>query len=543
TPLDFDRVKTWMRFCDEGHSLCNLERPAAIPGLPVLRLIDVVFNNLVEVTDVPSYFALSYVWGSVPNFRLTTANKPRLLKPGAFYEAWELLPLTIRDAITLTKGLGGRYLWIDSLCLLQNYEDDLSQGVNVMDHIFEQSQLTIVGACGHNANAGLVGLLGSDRKEEQLVTEVRPGLYMGAYYSLDSYLRHSVYETRAWTFQEHLLCRKVLYFVADRVFFRCRRSEWSEICDDKPDLPIPTYQILESAMHSQQPRKRMQLSWPLSDYASILPEYTKRALTADNDALRALAGIMRRVSDKLQCPMLGGLPTRALDQFLLFFGKNLRRRPGFPSYSWAGWHGEVRIEMEPEYNLDKWLASGHWIVWYQRDVNGTETAVWGGDDKLAGFDHRPPFSSEAVVLPSAERIPKSGRWGNFINPRPYPVLRFWSASVWFKLHDMDALAGTGQLQNNKGHACGSVALDGAEDTTLFDSGDPVELVLLSEANYIKPRIRDVSFGFWAARGFYHVMIVEWKDGIAERRGLGTVQRNEIGNGFPPGPVWKEFTLG
>ena len=344
-------------------------------------------------------------------------------------------------------------------------------------------------------------------------------------------------------FQEHLLSRRVLYFVADRVFFRCRRSEWSEICEDKPDLPIPTYQILESALYRQQPRKRMQLSTPLSDYASILPEYTKRALTAENDALRALAGIMRRVSDKLQYPMLEGLPTRALDQFLLFFGNNLRRRPGFPSYSWAGWHGEVRIEMERQYNLENWLKFGNWIVWYQRDVSGVEIPVWAGDGKLEGFDRRPPFNSEAIILPSAERIPRPGMWATFTNPRPYPVLRFWSASVWFKIRDMDVLANRGQLLNNKGQVCGSIALDGAEETTLFDRGYPVELVLLSEANYLKPESRVLASRSWAARKFYHVMIVEWRDEVVERRGLGTVQKDEICNGFPPGPVWKEFTLG
>jgi len=41
-----------------------------------------------------------------------------------------------------------------------------------MDCIFEQSKLTIVGACGHDANAGLVGLHNSDREEEGLVVEV-----------------------------------------------------------------------------------------------------------------------------------------------------------------------------------------------------------------------------------------------------------------------------------------------------------------------------------------------------------------------------------
>ncbi|KAK0654944.1 hypothetical protein B0T16DRAFT_450691 [Cercophora newfieldiana] len=52
-------------------------------------------------------------------------------------------------------------------------------------------------ACGHDANASLVGIHRADRKEEDIVTEVRPGVFMGAYFDLDASLDHSVYASRA----------------------------------------------------------------------------------------------------------------------------------------------------------------------------------------------------------------------------------------------------------------------------------------------------------------------------------------------------------
>jgi len=77
-----------------------------------------------------NYTALSYVWGAVPHIRLTKANRAKLLEPGCLQAAGITpLPKTIDDAITLTRLLGRRYLWVDSLCLLQNDRDDMDRGV------------------------------------------------------------------------------------------------------------------------------------------------------------------------------------------------------------------------------------------------------------------------------------------------------------------------------------------------------------------------------------------------------------------------------
>lgn len=90
---------------------------------------------MVEVQEYRPYVALSYVWGAVSNFRLTKSNLAPLLVPGTIGEVFSTLPKTICDAITLCIRLGVQYLWVDALCLLQNDEEDLEQGINVMDRI------------------------------------------------------------------------------------------------------------------------------------------------------------------------------------------------------------------------------------------------------------------------------------------------------------------------------------------------------------------------------------------------------------------------
>jgi hypothetical protein len=207
--LDFGMVSRWLEHCATSHHkdsgcLLPVGDPVAsiFPGLQVLRLVDVSEGQmcLVEKADrVPHYIALSYVWGEVANFRLTRANRPALMAHGALSRVWMSLPATIRDAITLTQKLGARYLWVDSLCLLQNDSDDLDRGVAVMDHIYERAWLTVVAACGHDANAGLPGVQPGSRTEQRLVREVNPGLFVGAFIAPSHLLQTSVYSTRAWT--------------------------------------------------------------------------------------------------------------------------------------------------------------------------------------------------------------------------------------------------------------------------------------------------------------------------------------------------------
>jgi hypothetical protein len=201
--LEVSQITLWLLACETTHSEdCALSPAAfseAFPGLDKIRLIDVEQGCLVEFKDHCPYIALSYVWGTVSGFRLTTSNRSKLSVPGGVTDAWDMLPRTIVDAITLCRKLNCRYLWVDALCLVQNDARELEQGINVMDQIYERSRLTIVAACGHDANAGLPGVRDGSRKDTVIATQVIPGTHLGLYLGLDRLLDRSVYYSRAWT--------------------------------------------------------------------------------------------------------------------------------------------------------------------------------------------------------------------------------------------------------------------------------------------------------------------------------------------------------
>ncbi|KAM0426344.1 hypothetical protein ACHAPT_008385 [Fusarium lateritium] len=535
--LDISRVSRWMSECSDRHgdncALSSASFDTAFPGLQVLRLVDVKRNCLVEVQDCVPYVALSYIWGAVSSFRLTKSNLSQLLIPGTIERI--RLPRTIYDAITLCRRLDLQYLWVDALCLLQNDNEDLERGVNVMDRIYERSWLTVVAACGSDANAGLPGVQFGSRRASEPTVEVAPGIRMGLHTSMDQLFTSSAYNSRGWTLQEHLLSRRGLYFLHDKVFFRCSSNEFSESCTDHTLLvtPFASYSSLMPRVASMEA--------PLKDYSLVLMHYTERALTNQDDALRAMAGIIRRVSDRVKYPFIQGLPTGALDCFIIFLAYNctLHRRSGFPSYSWCGWRGQIVVLMAKDVN--EWLTES-WIVWYKRDQSGVSTLVWdpaanesfpAHDASYIGYRHRSAFHSPVPLgFPTTRTAPS--------NPIPvtlqlpaYPVLQFWTLAVYLKLSKLDVFNGRCRPKGKSGDICGVLTLDGFEAMDISPD-EPLEVVLLS------PRHDESPIG---PGEYYNAMLLEYNGGVAERRGIGFISQDMIKESFPPGPVWKEVVLG
>ena len=62
---------------------------------------------------------------------------------------------TISNSIEATGMIGARYLWVDSLCILQDDEEEKLAQIQKMDKIYTNSLLTIVAASGTHADAGL----------------------------------------------------------------------------------------------------------------------------------------------------------------------------------------------------------------------------------------------------------------------------------------------------------------------------------------------------------------------------------------------------
>lgn len=200
TSIDIKLVKKWMKLCQRWHgedcqqlSTSNWEFPSNF------RVVDAWTRCVVDAPSTCKYLALSYVWGRVEVFKLTTNNLDELQTAGGLKNVWQNLPNTIRDAIALTSSLSIRYIWIDSLCILQDDDKDKSSLIPYMHLIYDRAFMTIVAGNGKDAEGGLSGFGTNSRAREQMVEEIRPGLRIICPKHVVDTLDQSIYESRAWT--------------------------------------------------------------------------------------------------------------------------------------------------------------------------------------------------------------------------------------------------------------------------------------------------------------------------------------------------------
>ncbi len=201
---DINLVKIWLGACNEWHG-DTCEFASMLPGnmpvkLPFFRVVDVASLNLAHFNGVneSTYIALSYVWGRTNNFLTQSSDLTALSEPGGLGKVIERVPRTIRDAIHLTKQLGLKYLWVDSLCIVQDDPYDKAIFIREMHQIYHRSFLTIIAAAGDHADHGLPGVRLTARNPQNL-EEIEPNFYLGVLPSYGTLIKESVHSTRAWT--------------------------------------------------------------------------------------------------------------------------------------------------------------------------------------------------------------------------------------------------------------------------------------------------------------------------------------------------------
>lgn len=212
--IDFDDVLGWISRCEQDHPKngyydCGIGayNPAVIPRNNRrqldFRLIDVDSLCVVYAPRECKYIALSYVWGQSKKKRLvlTSMNEEALMEPKALEDVQNRgsIPNTIWDAMSVVRKLGERYLWVDSLCLLQDDINELQECVAIMDLFYDMALLTIVAGSGEDAWCGLPGVSPTARVIKPYIRYIKPGLTMTSIMGVDLLLRQSIYSSRAWT--------------------------------------------------------------------------------------------------------------------------------------------------------------------------------------------------------------------------------------------------------------------------------------------------------------------------------------------------------
>ncbi|PVH95284.1 HET-domain-containing protein, partial [Periconia macrospinosa] len=199
-------VKDWVARC-EKHVACRPEHSTLDFDFS-FRLIDVQEGRLVDAPRGARYVALSYVWGGVKQVMLNKITQFAHVGDAVRAEG-RIVPRTIRDAIRLCQIIGERYLWTDSLCIMQDDDFQTSNGawsnadkmaqIPKMDIIYGASSLTVISACGTDSNAGLPGVHLNSSRVTQTIGKIGDQIFVSLRDDPMDPFWSSTWCQRAWT--------------------------------------------------------------------------------------------------------------------------------------------------------------------------------------------------------------------------------------------------------------------------------------------------------------------------------------------------------
>ena len=281
------------------------------------------------------YATLSYCWGIAQPMMTTEARYPLYLQ--AIDE--HALPKTIQDAIKVTREVGLRFLWVDSLCIIQDSPLDKSHEISRMQHVFRHSYLTILAASAPNANFGFLKRVLAPPSQYYGFPYLCPDGRIGEVVlrrwtpALDHNPADDPVNTRAWIFQERLLSRRLLIYQSapHPIQWQCRTVQLVS-GGPLPQLSQTGYGLLPAEFFLPATLTALQLSsdpiaatndlWPL--WASLVQAYSRRALTSPTDRLPAIAGLASSIHGLLLARGVGttymaGLWSHELVKSLLWF--------------------------------------------------------------------------------------------------------------------------------------------------------------------------------------------------------------------------------
>ncbi|KAI0798290.1 heterokaryon incompatibility protein-domain-containing protein [Xylaria sp. FL0064] len=205
--INIQLVRTWFQHCLKHHgSSCGKYLSLNFDG--IIRLIDVVELKLVKTTLQEKFLALSYVWGDGTKPVLTRSTEKTLCQPGGV--DIEHIPRTIGDATELTRQIGHRFLWVDSVCIIQDNDVDKQGQLPLMDTIYHAAEMVIVAVDSSNAQSGIKGTTNPRQRVHRPTVFIQGHVFTTLLSDLADRITNSVWNTRCWTFQEALLARRLL---------------------------------------------------------------------------------------------------------------------------------------------------------------------------------------------------------------------------------------------------------------------------------------------------------------------------------------------
>ncbi|KAI1734989.1 heterokaryon incompatibility protein-domain-containing protein [Xylaria scruposa] len=365
TPEVVGEVIEWLNECQDKHESYMKRRDQVLPR----RVIDVGSEG--NSADIPKlhvsdhgekgeYAALSYCWGHDPQVMTTIATLSSYvngLPPN--------ISNTIKDAITVCRKLGTRFLWVDALCIIQDDGEDKADQLAAMGAIYKQAHYTIAAAGASKVSEGFLADTTPNEGARHIFASLP--LYIDESTSGNIYIREQSLRFvdpqdeqplfyRAWTLQEMLLSPRVLVFDSHQLMLKCHKRWFNPVGPKTylsyeeyygPDMPAAIFggasELSDFNAGGSASNKPLSSVW-----SSIVEEYSRRDLSFFTDRLPALAGIASELSAIYGERYLAGFWETSIVRHLgwtrsvnflqhspLFNGISDKEPAGVPSWSWA----------------------------------------------------------------------------------------------------------------------------------------------------------------------------------------------------------------
>ncbi|KAK3392824.1 heterokaryon incompatibility protein-domain-containing protein [Podospora didyma] len=294
TPRVISTARAFIDECRGGHPECEPRTPTRLPT----RVLDVTGSQVKLHTpgchELGEYVTLSYCWGG-PQPLLLTQHTVDEFRSGLDESR---LPPTIRDAVTATRLLGFRYLWVDALCIIQDSEQDKLFEIGNMGEVYRNSIVTLSASRSSSVNQGFSpGIKGQDNgiKVSGSSEGVAVELSLAGGHKGRLNLAKKIYDQfealplnqRGWALQEYLLSGRILAFGNEAVWMCGKHKHRPLVPSIMYIAPFPSL-----ARTTLSAVRQLKADERASIWADVVNDFTGRDLTVADDRVWALAGVI-----------------------------------------------------------------------------------------------------------------------------------------------------------------------------------------------------------------------------------------------------------
>ncbi|KAK0619464.1 heterokaryon incompatibility protein-domain-containing protein, partial [Immersiella caudata] len=297
------------------------------------------------------YFALSHCWGKDVQVTLTVGNYP-LMKQDIPVAS---ISQNFRDAIAATRVLGVQYLWVDSLCIIQDSPEDEDwnrESVLMMD-VFANAACTISATASASSQGGCfrdrMGVLSYCKLVTSSTSELRiqiPEERRSIREIFDSRVEAAPLTRRGWVFQERLLSRRIIHFCSDMILFECNTLQATELDPRGSNYEKVPYLLVGGRIQDPSSPGSTTIATPVRRWYELVGAYSQGALTKQTDKLIAISGVAGLVQKTSNAQYLAGLWSNVAPELGLLWratSSDSRRHETYiaPTWSWASVRGQV----------------------------------------------------------------------------------------------------------------------------------------------------------------------------------------------------------